>query len=168
MVILGLGSNLNNRIHYLRQAVELIKESVLTSVTCSPCYHSPALLPENAPESWDAPFLNIAISGHTALTPHALLSALKTIELRVGRAVRPLWAPREIDIDILSYDDLILDTPTLQIPHKELANRTFALSPLADLAPNWIHPILHQSAHDLRKALAKSDQGVTHMTMDTI
>lgn len=168
MIILGLGSNLNNRIHYLKEAIDLIKKSILTSIVYSPCYMSAALLPEDAPTSWDLPFLNMAVAGKSSLPPDALLAAIKHIEKTVGRMPRSSWAPREIDIDILAYDDLVVDTPTLQIPHKGLTSRAFALFPLADITPDWIHPVLHQPAHALRDQLMQSDQGATRRTEDIL
>ena len=167
MVILGLGSNLNNKESYLRQAIDLLSINVLSNIVLSPCYTSPALLPDNAPQDWDMPFLNMAIAGTTEFSPEALLSAIKQIEQTLGRQTRPVWAPREIDIDILAYDQLVLDTAQIQIPHKSLHLRPFAIFPLADIAPDWIHPVLHQTAKALAEILIPADHGATFRT-DTI
>jgi 2-amino-4-hydroxy-6-hydroxymethyldihydropteridine diphosphokinase / dihydropteroate synthase len=107
----------------------------------SPIYHSPALLPDDAPTTWDQPFLNLNILCETNLTPLQLLDLIKTIELKLGRTLRGRWAPREIDIDILAMDSLVYETDLLKIPHPGLIHRPFALLPLSDLVPNWKFPI---------------------------
>lgn len=141
MVILGLGSNINDRLANLRKALQEIKAlAEVTVKQVSPVYISDAMLPENAPEDWDMPYLNAAIRCETTLTPFALLKQLKEIESKVGR--KPLkrhWGPRAIDIDILAWDDLKLESDTLTIPHKNLQQRPFALWPLADVAPFWLY-----------------------------
>lgn len=139
MVILGLGSNKGDREFYLRQASALLA-GLLSGMRASGIYESKALLPPDAPKVWDAPFLNMAVIGETALDPRKLLASLKAIEAKLGRKPSGHWAPREIDIDILAMGDTVLDTPSLSIPHQELLNRDFALLPLAELAPDWRYP----------------------------
>jgi len=142
MVILGLGSNLGDRLQHLRQALTLLKKTPNFSVKkVSPVYISDALLPENAEESWNIPYLNLALRCETTLTPHELLTHTKNIELQFGRKTEKRWSPRPIDIDILAWDNEILYDEKLHIPHEQLHLRPFALWPLADVAPEWIYPL---------------------------
>lgn len=143
MVILGLGSNLGDRLGHLRKALHSIKTiRDLTVEQISPVYVSDALMPENAPTDWDKPHLNLAIRCNTTLEPLELLAQLKAIELKIGYKpeVRH-WGPRIIDIDILAWDDFILQSERLTLPHLGLQERPFALWPLADVAPLWTFPL---------------------------
>lgn len=142
MVILGLGSNVSDRLQYLRKALQLIKKIPQLEVTqVSPVYISDALLLPNSPPSWDMPYLNLALRCETQQTPLALLQLLKQIEQDIGRKPGEEWGPRPIDIDILAWDDLIQYDEKLHVPHEHLHERPFALWPLADVAPHWIYPL---------------------------
>ncbi len=142
MVILGLGSNCGDRLHYLRQAIQRLQP--LGVIAISPLYESDALLPEGAPEDWNRPFLNLAVSCQTSLSPEHLLAETQAIEKQIGRTVRGRWAPREIDIDILAMGDLVIQQPHAPqfptLPHPGLIHRPFAALPFADLAPDWRVP----------------------------
>lgn len=141
MLILGLGSNVGNCLNNLRMAVQLLQKShVIAPLRISPVYQSSALLPPNAPPTWDRPFLNVALCCETRLSPIDVLAVVKQMEKQVGRTESLDWAPRLIDIDILAWDDLLINDTTLQVPHAELEHRPFALWPLLDLAPEWKHP----------------------------
>lgn len=142
MVILGLGTNLGDRLANLRQAYQLIKKIPQCSVLqASPVYISDALLPENAPQAWDRPHLNLALRCETTLTPLELLQQTKQIERQLKSSDKEHWGPRVIDIDLLAWDDLIVYDDTLHIPHEHLHERPFALWPLADIAPRWCYPL---------------------------
>ncbi len=145
MILLGLGSNCGDRIGYLRAAIQKLKSgegpSSIKIFAISPIYESDALLPENAPPSWDQAFLNLTILAKTNLSPTELLKVVKSIEKSIGRKDRGRWAPREIDIDILAMDSLIFEAEGLKIPHPSLLDRPFAMLPLADLLPQWKYPI---------------------------
>ncbi|MES2142411.1 MAG: dihydropteroate synthase [Pseudomonadota bacterium] len=148
MLILGLGSNVGDSLNNLRLAVQLLQKlQVITLLQISPVYSSSALLPPYAPTAWDKPYLNIALSCKTDLLPMEVLTVVKQIEEQIGREESQRWAPRLIDIDILAWDDLILNEARLQIPHSELGRRPFALWPLLDLLPKWKHP--HYEIADL-------------------
>lgn len=138
-VILGLGSNLDDRLANLRMALHAIKEIKGVDVKqVSPIYLSDALLPEKAPADWNIPYFNLALRCETDLQPIELLEKVKTIETKIGRNQKHLqWAPRSIDIDLLVWENVTLKTEKLTLPHKHLLERPFALWPLADLAPLW-------------------------------
>ncbi|MBA3661360.1 MAG: dihydropteroate synthase [Gammaproteobacteria bacterium] len=143
MVILGLGSNVGDRLSHLRKALRAIREEKdLTVQQVSPLYLSDALLPDHAPSDWDRPHLNFAIRCETPLEPLALLHILKNIEWSIGRKpeVRH-WGPRILDIDILAWEDFTLASEALTVPHMNLIERPFALWPLADIAPLWRFPL---------------------------
>jgi 2-amino-4-hydroxy-6-hydroxymethyldihydropteridine diphosphokinase len=118
-------------------------------MVCSPVYESRALLPADAPPEWNMPFFNMAVCGETHLKPQALLGETQALEQRLGRTRRGHWGPREIDIDILAYDDVVLEEEALVIPHSELLRRDFALIPFADIAPEWVHPQAKKTAREL-------------------
>lgn len=139
LVILGLGTNIGDRMQLLRDAIDHL-QPLLSDIECSTVYESPALLPDHAPENWDVPFYNMAVAGKCTLSPHDLLKAVKDIEHKMGRKDRGHWGPREIDIDILAYGDRVLNTPDLILPHAGLLLRDFALIPLAEIAPQWLCP----------------------------
>ena len=143
MLILGLGSNVGDRLAHLRGALRLIKTIPGLEVKqVSPVYLSDALLPENSPPEWDVPYLNAALRCESTQPPHDILKKLKAIEKILDRDLRSLrWSPRIIDIDILAWDDTIIQSETLTAPHSNLLERPFALWPLADVAPLWICPV---------------------------
>ncbi|MFO1242960.1 MAG: 2-amino-4-hydroxy-6-hydroxymethyldihydropteridine diphosphokinase [Rickettsiales bacterium] len=143
LIFLGLGSNVGNRQDYLDRAVQQLSshsELALSDIKRSGIYETPALLPENAPADWDTPFLNMVLSAATTALPETALKAAKKIEQDLGRKNRGRWGPREIDIDILALGKRIIDTKTLILPHPEMINRAFVMKPLAEIAPDWVHP----------------------------
>lgn len=134
MLVLGLGSNIGDRLANLRNGLQHIRQiKNLTVVSVAPVYESDALMPENAPESWNQPYLNSAVKCETELSPEDLLIELKRIENTMGRDEGVRWAPRNIDIDILIWDERAIRRENLCVPHQELFARPFALWPLLDL-----------------------------------
>lgn len=105
------------------------------------------------------PFLNLCVVGQTDLLPEELLKLTNSIESSLGRTGREKWGPREIDIDILFYDDLAIDMPDLEVPHPHIAERAFVLVPLAEIDPDFIHPILKKPVSELRNDV--SDTGIS-------
>lgn len=129
---LGLGSNLGDREAYLQAALEGLGRLEGTSVTASSrLYCSKPWGKLDQPD-----FMNMAASIETTLEPGELLWECKRIEREAGRTAGEPWGPRVLDIDILLYDDLTLNSPTLTIPHPRMWQRQFVLMPLADLLPN--------------------------------
>ena len=134
-VYLGLGANLGNRLHQLSTARRELQNLPLDDFRASSLYESVPYQGADQPL-----YYNQAISGRTALSPKQLLAACHAIEKKLGRIRKKRWESRLIDIDILYFDDLILESKALIIPHVDLANRGFVLLPLAELAPQWIDP----------------------------
>jgi 2-amino-4-hydroxy-6-hydroxymethyldihydropteridine diphosphokinase len=140
VVVLGLGSNIGDRQAYLASALAKLAP-LLGDMRFSRVLESKALLPGGAEPSVGSPFLNMAVRGDTRLEPLALLQAIKAIERDLGRVARGVWCAREIDIDILAMDGVVLQSEGLNVPHHELLHRDFALIPLADVAPEWRYPV---------------------------
>lgn len=130
-IYLGLGSNLGNKEENLKKALDLLSEKIGDIIAVSSFYTSEpqGFISENN-------FLNAAVSMHTKLSPFALLDETRKIEKQLGRKqkTREVYTDRIIDIDILFYDDLILNTPELTIPHPHIAEREFVLVPLSEIA----------------------------------
>lgn len=152
-VILGLGTNIGDRLGYLHQACDHIRQHLLQGCLYSDIYESPALLLPESPEEWNIPFLNMVISGETEIGVEELLLEVKAIERKLNRQDRGRWAPREIDVDILTYGDLSLVSDNLTVPHPEIAHRDFVLLPLLDVDANWCHPKQKWSAKEAAEKL---------------
>ena len=133
-VFFSFGTNLGNRLENLCQAVTALA-GVVTVEAVSPVYET---MPWGKGDQPD--FLNICVRGRTNLEPRPLLTALKTIEQELGRQPAERWGPRLIDIDILFYNRRVVQEGDLTIPHRHLTERAFVLAPLADLAPDLVHP----------------------------
>ena len=142
-IYLALGSNLGDRHANLQAAISALPP-VVRVVAESPVYETPPWGFTDQPA-----FLNMVLKGATSLAPLPLLRRLKHLETELGRLPSVRWGPRLIDMDILFYDELILEAPTLTLPHPRLHERAFVLVPLADLAPDLIHPVLGKSIREL-------------------
>ncbi len=145
LAYLGLGSNIGNKIGYIRRSLVALSRLPKTKITkVSSLYETEPYGKKEQP--W---FINIVVEILTELSPLELFKKCKSIETKLGRQKRERWAEREIDIDILLYDDIVLSTPELQIPHPDMHNRRFVLIPLSEIAPNAIHPIFKKSISEL-------------------
>lgn len=143
-VYLLLGSNIEPRIDYINLALEFIEERVGKIESASHLYKTAAWGNENQED-----FLNKAVCVEADFAPKKLLSEIKLIEVKVGRQTRERWGKREIDIDILLIENLIVKTPQLEVPHPQLHLRNFAMLPLVEIAPNSIHPVLKKTINEL-------------------
>lgn len=143
---IALGSNLGDRRKNIERAVEGLEVSHMVKVSKTSSLYETE--PVGVP-SQDK-YLNAAAELMTMITPHTLLALLKHVEGEVGRTPsKEKWGPREIDLDILLYGDLVLDEPDLKIPHPLLHLRTFMLEPLNEIAPEVIHPVIKKSIAEI-------------------
>ena len=147
IIYLALGTNLGKRLDNLRAAINAFEPQIRV-LEESGIYET---------EPWgyaDQPaFLNMVVRAETELAPHELLGRLKDLEASLGRIPNFRNGPRLIDLDILFYDDLILDSPGLVIPHPRLQERAFVVVPLADVAPALRHPVLGSSVAQLAESV---------------
>jgi 2-amino-4-hydroxy-6-hydroxymethyldihydropteridine diphosphokinase len=157
IIYLASGTNLGDRLANLNTAAAALYPPVKV-LQASPVFRT---APWGYLEQPD--FLNQAFKAETRLTPHNLLQFLKNLETRLGRQPGIRYGPRLIDLDILFYDDLVMDTEELTIPHPRLAERAFVLVPLAAIAPDLSHPILHLT---IRQMLQDVDVSGVHQFKD--
>jgi len=144
-VYIGIGSNLGDREKNIKEAISLINAySSINVVKISSIYETePVGFKE---QNW---FLNLVIEVETTFLPQELLAILKQVEAKLGKKIERKWGPRTIDLDILLFNDIILELPDLQIPHKLMHKRTFVLVPFAQIAPNVKHPVLNKTIQEL-------------------
>jgi 2-amino-4-hydroxy-6-hydroxymethyldihydropteridine diphosphokinase len=150
-VYMGLGSNIGDRDANLSAALRALA-AIVTVERVSSVYDTAPMLYTDQPR-----FHNLVCQATTSLAPGALLHAVKEIERQLGRTFGPRYGPRVIDIDVLLYDRLILNTSALTIPHPRMAERAFVLAPLAELAPTLKHPVLGEMIAELLRRVAVGD-----------
>ena len=142
-VYLALGSNLGNRLDNLKQAITALTPQ-LEVKSKSQVYETPPWGYQDQPK-----FLNQVIKAETYLDPERLLKHLKRLEVALGRKASFPNGPRLIDMDLLFYDDLVLNKPSLVIPHPRLHERAFVLLPLMDIAPELVHPVTGKTVREM-------------------
>jgi 2-amino-4-hydroxy-6-hydroxymethyldihydropteridine diphosphokinase len=156
---IGLGSNIEPRLDYLRAAMNALAElGVVVSV--SGIYETAPVggVPQND-------FLNAVVELSTTLDPINLVQHLKAIESQIGRIERPRWHEREIDLDLIFYGDTIMRIPGLTIPHPELHNRAFVLVPMMEIVPNFVHPVFERTVSDLFNSVEALDVRKTESSL---
>ena len=143
-VFIGLGSNLGDRQGNLREALRRLAEVDGVEVAAVSSFHKTAAVGPPQPD-----YLNAAAELATDLEPLDLLRRLQQIENDLGRVRTVKWGPRTVDLDLLLYDDRVIDTPDLKTPHPRMHEREFVLAPLSEIAPDVVVPRLRMSVRDL-------------------
>lgn len=150
---IGLGSNIEDRIGYLKEAIRRIGNLPDTEVeSASSAYDTEPMGRTDQPR-----FLNAVVRVRTWLPPERLLEGLLRIERELGRERKERWGPRTVDLDLLLYDDRVISKPGLQVPHPRLHERAFVLVPLAELDPELVHPVLGRTLKELSEEVRKQD-----------
>lgn len=145
-IFLLVGSNSGDRACHLSFAIESIENGIGSIQARSKIYETAPWGNTHQPD-----FLNQALQVASELSPIELLMQTQAIERALGRSPGKKWAERSVDIDILFFDDMIIDVPGLVIPHLHLAARRFVLVPLAEISPDFVHPVLQKSTLELLK-----------------
>ncbi len=146
-VYISIGSNLGNRKQNIRKALEKLSSSGIIK-KCSRPYRTLPYGPVKQPD-----FINMAVQFETALQPQALLIKLQEIEKELGRVKTVRWGERTIDLDIIFFDEAVIEEKTLIIPHPDMHRRLFVLRPLMDICPDFIHPVLKKDIRTLYRVL---------------
>ena len=147
LVYLGLGTNLGNREANIELAKKLLAPE-LRLRRVAPVYESEPMYRPGQPL-----FMNTACSVETELSPQEVLDKAKSIERSMGRKKGLQYGPRIIDVDILFYDDIVMDTPELTIPHARMHERAFVLAPLSHIAGDLVHPVSGKTIAEMKAAL---------------
>ncbi len=144
-VYIGLGSNMGDKKAYISRAVSAMKENKL----CRDIVVSKLVETKPYGGVKQDDYLNGVLCMRTLLSPDKLLGYLQSLENEAGRERMEHWGPRTLDLDILFFDDLVLDGEKLTIPHPDMQNRLFVLQPFDEIAPHFRHPLLHKTAHQM-------------------
>ena len=162
IVYLSLGSNLGDRVGYLQQATSLLNASEKINVVATSSFYESEPWQMNS-ENW---FVNAVIQIATTLTPEELLNACQRIEKQLGRKrlSSEVYTDRTIDIDILFYDDLIIKTDRLVIPHRNFSKRAFVLVPMLEIAQDFVHPLYKKTVMELYDELENPEMVVLYGT----
>lgn len=143
-----LGSNLGDRHLLLKQAIEAIGKAIGPVIRASSIYETQSWGKTDAPD-----YLNQVILAQTNLSARSILEEVLAIESSLGRHRAEKWGSRTIDIDILFYGEAVIEEPGLSIPHPELHKRRFTLEPLAEIAPEMLHPLLNKRIFEIKNEL---------------
>lgn len=155
-ILLGVGGNLGDVSSCIRIACDLLCRHI-ERLRLSPLYETQPHFDKPGAHAAPAPnYINAAVSGFTNLSPEDLLNFTQTIENELGRTRSIPCAPRTLDIDILLYDDAVIDTPALIIPHPRMNNRNFVLVPACDIEAGWVHPVSAVTMTELRDSCPDS------------
>ncbi len=143
-IYIGIGSNLGDREETCLKALEELEKRGVRVTKISSRYETEPWGVKDQPK-----FINMAVAADTELTPREVLGAIKEIEKKLGRRETLRWGPRVVDIDILLYNDLVVDETDLRIPHPHMHERDFVLNPLSEIAPEAIHPLLKKTVREM-------------------
>ena len=146
-----MGSNVGDRVGICCAAIERLRCHLdVADVRVSPFFETEPYGVTDQP-----PFINLTVEMATTQSPHTLLKTLKNMENDLGRVYRYHWGPREIDLDILLYDDRVISSDTLKVPHPEMHKRAFVLVPACEICPEWEHPVLKKTLSQLLSGLSR-------------
>ncbi len=160
---ISIGSNIGDRLSNCCQGIEsLCSEGQVTLLARSPLYETEPV--DYMEQDW---FLNAAIKVQTELAPLNLLSKMQAVQHSAGRKAGGVrFGPRTLDLDIILYDDVVMSTPELTIPHKRMHKRRFVLQPICDIDPDIMHPVLRQKVKSLLDQLDDEGQGIRPCSYD--
>ncbi len=144
IVFIGLGSNEGNKIDNIRATIKAISKLAFCKIEKVSSLYETFPLGEVEQDN----FINAVIKIKTSLNPQALFGELKKIEQNLGRIVREKWGPREIDLDILFFNDLIFSDEIITLPHKGIIYRDFVIVPLIEIEPEFVHPVYKKNIAD--------------------
>ncbi len=148
LVAVALGSNLGNSRAILETAVQILRESPGIILEAQSLWYQTRAVGPPQPD-----YLNGCLRLRSNHSPDHLLELLLNIETQFGRVRHQHWGPRTLDLDLLLYDQRVIKTPRLTLPHPRLHQRAFVLVPLAQILPDWSHPIYHQTISELVKTV---------------
>jgi 2-amino-4-hydroxy-6-hydroxymethyldihydropteridine diphosphokinase len=146
---IGIGSNLGDREKNCTEALALLEQKGIRIIKRSSMIETEPWGVEEQPM-----FINLTVEIKTVLEPEKLLGKLKEAEAELGRTETARWGPRIIDLDILFYNDTVMSSPELEIPHPGIQEREFVLKPLCEIAPEKIHPVLGKSVREMLERLS--------------
>ncbi|HEY9611337.1 2-amino-4-hydroxy-6-hydroxymethyldihydropteridine diphosphokinase [Allocoleopsis sp.] len=135
-IAIALGSNLGDSRTILDNAIQILAQTSGITLKAQSSWYQTAPVGPPQPD-----YLNGCALLEVQLTPQELLETLLKIEVQFGRVRQERWGPRTLDLDLLLFDDLIIETPSLQLPHPRMIERAFVLVPLAEIAPDWVEPV---------------------------
>jgi 2-amino-4-hydroxy-6-hydroxymethyldihydropteridine diphosphokinase/dihydropteroate synthase len=156
--ILAIGTNSGDRLSNVETSISLISKKIAyTNIKQSSVIETSALLLPNSPNDWNLLFLNLAILIQTDLSFLQIFQVIKEIENDMGRDFSaPRWSPRIIDIDIITYNNLVYSSNNLEIPHAQMHKRRFVMKPVCELAASNVHPVFKKTFKQLLDELMNS------------
>ncbi|MGD8837756.1 MAG: 2-amino-4-hydroxy-6-hydroxymethyldihydropteridine diphosphokinase [Desulfobacteraceae bacterium] len=160
---ISIGSNLGDSMQNCCKGIDaLCEDGLVELITRSPCYKTAPV--DYLMQNW---FINAVLYVKTRLTPFSLLDKIQSIQKRLGRKSDTVrFGPRILDLDIIFYDDMIIDSPRLVIPHPRMHKRRFVLQPICDIDPSIMHPGLGRNVQDLLTQLVTDDQDIMPCSFD--
>ena len=150
---IGVGSNLGDSVRICRQAFDVLrKHPAINILKISSLYRTSPVGPVEQDR-----FINASAVLQTRLEPQALFELMLEVERSFGRVRTVKWGPRTLDLDLLFYENIQLDLPALKVPHPLMSKRLFVLMPLAEIEPDWVHPWLGLSVHEMLNRILELD-----------